>query len=89
MPEPITLSLNAGQAAELLPFAVRQADVEFLRPENHSWRITTDREAFYVKAHTKPWYGGQPTPDTVRHELTAYRLLHEAGLATPRSSARR
>jgi aminoglycoside phosphotransferase (APT) family kinase protein len=76
----IDLSLTPVQAAELLPFSVRDVNVEFLRPENHSWRIVADGHAFYVKAHTKDWYGGQPSPRVVQHEATAHRLLREAGL---------
>ncbi|WP_460523680.1 phosphotransferase family protein [Flindersiella endophytica] len=83
MSNEIDLSLTPAQAAELLPFAVHHVNVEFLRRENHSWRITADGEAFYVKAHTKPWYHGQPSPQAVRREATAHRLLAEAGLPTP------
>lgn len=83
MPDEIDLTLTPAQAAELLPFNARDLHVEFLRPSNHSWRIVADGEAFYVKAHTKPWYHGEPSPDVVRHEITAHRLLREADLPTP------
>lgn len=84
MSHKIDLSLTPEQAAALLPsLPAGDVKVEFLRPENHGWRITAGGDAFFLKAHTKPWYGGQPSPQVVRHELTAHRLLREAGLATP------
>jgi aminoglycoside phosphotransferase (APT) family kinase protein len=59
--------------------------VTLLRAENHTWRIAAADAVRYLKAHTKPWYGGDPDAAgrAVQHEAVAHRLLAEAGLPTP------
>lgn len=79
----ITLTLTPDQAAALLPVEASEIRVEFLRPSNHSWRITADGSTYFLKVHTKDWYGGVPAPTVTRHEASTYRLLAEHGLATP------
>lgn len=78
-------SLTPEVAGELLGLAARNVQVAFLRPENHTWRIRAGDSAWYVKAHTKSWYGGDPesAAGTVRHEASAHRFLSESGLPTP------
>lgn len=78
-------SLTPEIAAALVGVAPDGVRVEFLRPENHTWRIGSGRDVWYVKAHTKSWYGSDPAAaaGAVRHEATAHRLLAEAGLRTP------
>lgn len=58
--------------------------VHFLRSENHTWRLTVDGSAYYVKAHTKAWYTDlDSVTGAVRHEQIAHQLLAEAGLPAP------
>ena len=76
------LRLSREAAAALLG-ADHLPAVEFLRPENHSWRVISGDSIFYVKAHTKDWYRGDPgSSGPVRHEVTGHRLLQAAGLPT-------
>lgn len=78
-------SLTPAIARELLDLpATEEVRTTFLQPENHTWRITAAGNVWYLKAHTKSWYGADPTAaaGTVRHEATAHRLLAEAGLPT-------
>lgn len=84
MADPDGLRLTREIAAAILGAKPEQvSDVRFLRPENHSWRVVADGSAYYVKAHTKDWYRDTPaSPVPVRHEVTGYRLLREAGLPT-------
>lgn len=77
------LTLTPEQAAALLPFETAEIGVEFLRKSNHSWRITADGSTYFLKVHTKDWYGGLPAPNVARHEASSYRLLADHGLATP------
>ncbi|MBO0811386.1 MAG: aminoglycoside phosphotransferase family protein [Microlunatus sp.] len=79
----LNLTLTPEQAAALLPVEASEIRVEFLRPSNHSWRITADGSTYFLKVHTKDWYGGVPAPTVARHEASSYRLLAEHGLATP------
>jgi len=60
-------------------------EVEFLRPSNHTWRITCERGVSFLKAHSKDWYGGSVSSagGAVAHEAGAHQLLKEKGLATP------
>jgi Ser/Thr protein kinase RdoA (MazF antagonist) len=76
------LRLTREVAAALLGFESGSVnDVEFLRPANHSWRVTSGDSTFYVKAHTKTWYQHQPASSIpVRHEVTGHRLLRAASL---------
>ncbi|GAA1580552.1 hypothetical protein GCM10009804_41420 [Kribbella hippodromi] len=59
--------------------------MSFVRPENHTWRIVTPGHVWYLKAHTKSWYGNdaRDAGRTVQHEMTGHRILAEAGLPTP------
>jgi Ser/Thr protein kinase RdoA (MazF antagonist) len=76
------LRLTREIAAAILGAKTEEVtDVRFLRPENHSWRVVAAGSAYYVKAHTKDWYSDTPASSfPVRHEVTGYRLLREAGL---------
>lgn len=77
------ISLTPEHVAGLLPVAARDVHVELIATGNHTWRVVAGGEIFYIKVHTKSWYGGKPVGDVVRHEITAHRLLHEQGLPTP------
>lgn len=77
------LTLAPEQAAALLSVEASEIRVEFLRPSNHSWRITTEDSIYFLKVHTKDWSGGVPAPTVAHHEASTYRLLAEHGLATP------
>lgn len=59
--------------------------VEFLRPSNHTWRIDCERGVFFLKAHSKDWYGGSGSSagGAVAHEAGAHQMLKARGLATP------
>jgi hypothetical protein len=82
--DPDDLQLTREIAAAILGAKTEGvSDVQFLRRENHSWRVVADGSAYYVKAHTKDWYEATPASSLpVRHEVTGYRLLGEAGLPT-------
>lgn len=84
MVAPDDLRLTRETAAAILGVRTGEVrDVRFLRPENHSWRVVAGGSAYYVKAHTKDWYAATPASSfPVRHEVTGYRLLREAGLPT-------
>jgi Ser/Thr protein kinase RdoA (MazF antagonist) len=76
------LTLSATAAAGLLGMSPERVDsTELLRTHNHTWRVSADRETFFVKAHTKDWYDTDPASSVpVRHEMTGHRLLRAAGL---------
>lgn len=65
--------------------ASAEVRVELRYRENHTWLITAGAAAWFLKAHTKSWYGGDPVAaaGVVRHEASAHRILAEAGLPTP------
>lgn len=77
-------ALTPGVAREILHIS-GPLDVVFLRPANHTWRIESDRGAFFLKAHSKDWYGGlvAAAGGAVAHEAAAHRMLEANGLATP------
>ncbi|MBE1608145.1 phosphotransferase family protein [Actinopolymorpha pittospori] len=77
------VSLTSEHVAGLLPVAACDVELELIATGNHTWRVAAGGEIFYIKVHTKPWYGGKPDGSVVRHEITAHRLLHEQGLPTP------
>lgn len=79
-----TLALDSPTAAAIFGADHRNISaVEFLRPYNHTWRITADGGLIYfLKAHTKDWYDSKPaSPGPVLHEVTGHRILRSAGLA--------
>jgi Ser/Thr protein kinase RdoA (MazF antagonist) len=78
------LHLDHGTAAAILGTAAgKVSTVDFLRPHNHTWRITADDSIYFVKAHTKDWYADAAASGVpVRHEVTGHRTLGAAGLAT-------
>ncbi len=77
-------SVSAAVAAELV--GVDGVAVRFLRAGNHTWRIAGAGGVWYLKAHTKDWYGGDAVEAglAVRHEVSGHRILAAAGLRTPR-----
>lgn len=78
------LELDRRTAAAILDTDHRNISaVEFLRPHNHTWRVTAaDGTIYFVKAHTKDWYDSNPaSPVQVLHEVTGHRVLRAAGLA--------
>lgn len=58
-------------------------EVALIRRANDMWRLTAGDDAFYLKAHTKDWYGGRADNTVVRREVSAYRWLADQGLPTP------
>lgn len=78
-----SISLTPEHVAALLPVDACDVQVDLIATGNHTWRVAAGGEIFYVKVHTKSWYGGKPDGNVVRHEITAHRLLHEHGLPTP------
>jgi Ser/Thr protein kinase RdoA (MazF antagonist) len=73
------------QVAREISGCTGQIDVAFLRPSNHTWRVDCERGVFFVKAHSKDWYGGSVSAagGAVAHEAGAHQLLKAKGLATP------
>lgn len=77
-------ALTPGVAREILHIS-GPLDVVFLRSANHTWRIDTDRGAFFLKAHSKDWYAGlvAAAGGAVAHEAGAHQMLEANGFATP------
>lgn len=71
----LAAALTPQVAREMLDCQGRM-DVVFLRPSNHTWRINCDRGVFFVKAHSKDWYGASVSTagGAVAHEAGAGAL---------------
>lgn len=78
------VALTPHVAREVLGYQ-GPVDVMFLRPSNHTWRIDCERGVFFLKAHSKDWYGGSAASagGAVAHEAGAHQMLKARGLATP------
>lgn len=75
------MELTTAAAQSILGIA--PIEVELIQRENDMWTLTAGSEVFYLKAHTKDWYGGVPSGKVVNHEVSAYRILADLELATP------
>ena len=90
MPTPPAPDLALRTAAAILGTSESdRVQVQFLRRDNHIWRIEDRGSTYFLKAHTKDWYGGSPeaAARAVVHEVTGYRLLTEAGLPSAEVAA--
>ena len=80
-------TLSYQQAEALMSLLGLQGPLQIaqVRQHNHTYRITCQNQAFYLKLHTKDWYPpdeGQ-TGFSVRHEISAWKILAQHALATP------
>jgi aminoglycoside phosphotransferase len=81
------LELSTEQAGAILSQVglVGLVAVAPLKQRNHVWRLESAGQAFFLKAHTKPWYADDPTAGgfAVLHEAAAWACLAAHGLAIP------
>ncbi len=79
--------LSLSQTTALLTFAgiAGPGQARLLKRHNHVWQLTTASDVFFVKVYTKAWYGGDvaATAGCVEHEVAAWRVLRDHGIATP------
>lgn len=76
------------QVQELMSLLNLQGCIQItqVRQFNHTYRITCQKQTFYLKLHTKDWYppDDAETGYSARHEASAWNILTRHGLATPR-----
>lgn len=81
------LTLTPSQAGHILSLAGGDGPVVVTQVArgNDVWRLQQGRETYYLKTHTKDWYGSDPSASAlcVRHESVAYQILAEHQLAAP------
>jgi aminoglycoside phosphotransferase len=84
---PSALTLTALQARHILSLAGREGPVIVTQVArgNDVWRLRQGKDAYFLKTHTKDWYGSDPShlPFCVQHESVAYEILAAHGLPVP------
>lgn len=81
------LTLTALQARHILSFAGGDDPVVVTQVVrgNDVWRLQQGERTYFLKAHTKDWYGSDPShlAFCVRHEAVAYEILAAHHLPAP------
>lgn len=82
-----TLTLTAQQARHILSLAGREGPVVVtqIARGNDVWRLWQGKDTYFLKTHTKDWYGSDPSDLAlcVQHESVAYEILAAHGLPVP------
>lgn len=81
------LSLTREQARQIMILAglTGDVDIRFVKQHNHVWELITHEGAFFLKAPSKDWYGGDVGREglTGNHEVEAWSCLGANGLPVP------